>query len=292
MTAPSPNQRSPHPRVSRDELIAHLLATGLAGDVATTREENLRHYARFARRDPELLLGLDPLGDWTEAELLALMARRCGVRADAFHRHGQDTIDPERTVDALERLAVVLARTAAAGGGVLLGTGHPQRLQPMYAAFGRALRAAGCALRTPAHGRSFPMHTGEGVRRRGLDYREHVGVLVVYEGPASNNRGEGSRSPAEPVHSHSPQPVRIALAALAESGEPAPGLVLGDHGWVCAAGRLGLRAAGFADSNDPALFVAEEEGQVEVTVPLDDGLRPDCYRLPTAYVLQLAGLSQ
>ena len=278
--------------VSRDRLVSHLLATRLAGDVATAREENLRHYARFARRDPELLLGLDPFGGWTDAEVLALMARRCGVSADPFHRHGQDRIDPERTADALERLAAVLGRTAAAGGGVLLWTGHPGPLQPTYAAFGRALRAAGCTLRTPARGERFPMHTSEGVRRCGLDYREHVGVLVVYEGPASNNRGQSSRSPGEPVHTHSPQPVRIALAALAESGESAPDLVLGDHGWVCAAGRLGLRTAGLAASNDPAVFVAEEEGQVEVTVPLDDGLRPDCYRLPTAYVLQLAGLSQ
>jgi hypothetical protein len=278
--------------VSRDELISHLLATRLAGEVATPREGNLRNYARFARRDPDVLLGLDPLSDWTEAELLTLMARRCGVSPDPFHRHGQDRIDPERTADALERLAAVLGETAAATGGVLLGTGHPTRLQAMYAAFGQALRAAGCALRTPALGQRFAMHTSEGTRRCGLDYPERVGVVVVYERGASSKENEGPRSVGEPVHTHSPQPVRIALAALAESGEPAPDLVLGDHGWVCAAGRLGLRVAGFADSNDPAVFVAEEEGQVQVTVPLDDGLRPDCYRLPTAYVLQLAGLSQ
>ncbi|WP_042427008.1 phosphatase [Streptacidiphilus anmyonensis] len=278
--------------VSRDELVSHLVATRLAGDVATSREGNLRNYARFARRDPDVLLGLDPLGDRTEAELLALMARRCGVSPDPFHRHGQDTIDPELTADALERLAAVLGETAAGRVGVLLGTGHPGPLQPMYAAFGRALRAAGCATRTPARGQRFSMHSGEGTRRCGLDYRERVGVLVVYEGGASSNGREGSLAPGEPVHTHSPQPVRIALAALAERSEPAPDLVLGDHGWVCAAGRLGLRAAGFADSNDPAVFVAAEEGQVEVAVPIDDGLYPDCYRLPTAYVLQLADLSR
>nr|WP_084725393.1 phosphatase [Streptacidiphilus melanogenes] len=278
--------------LTRDELVSHLLATRLAGEVATPREGNLRNYARFARRDPDALLGLDPFGVWTEAEVLALMARRCGVNPDPFHRHGQDTIDPERTADALERLAAVLGETAAARGGVLLGTGHPTRLQPMYAAFGQALRAAGCATRTPARARHFSMHTGEGPRPCGLDYRERVGVLVVYEGGASSSGGEDPRSPGEPTHTHSPQPVRIALAALAERGEPAPDLVLGDHGWVCAAGRLGLRAVGFADSNDPAVFIAEEEGEVEVAVPIDDGLCPDCYRLPTAYVLQLADLSR
>ncbi|MEY9874097.1 hypothetical protein ABH931_003591 [Streptacidiphilus sp. MAP12-33] len=278
--------------VSRDRLVSHLLSTRLAGEVATSREWNLRNYGRFAKRDPDVLFGLDPLGAWRESELLALMARRCGVSPDRFHRQGQDTIDPELTADALERLARVLGETAAAKGDVLLGTGHPSRLLRMYDAFGRALRAAGCATRTPARGARFTMHTPEGPRRRGLDYRRHVGVLVVYEGPASTKQNEGPRSAGEPAHTHSPQPVRIALAALAESGETPPDLVLGDHGWICGAGRLGVRAAGFADSNDPAVFVGEEEGQVEVSVPIDDGLRPDCYRLPTAYVLQLAGLSQ
>jgi hypothetical protein len=47
---------------------------------------------------------------------------------------------------------------------------------------------------------------------------------------------------------------------------------------------------GFADSNDPALFVGEAEGRVAVTVPLDDNVQPHLYA-PVVDSL-LAGLPQ
>jgi hypothetical protein len=49
---------------------------------------------------------------------------------------------------------------------------------------------------------------------------------------------------------------------------------------------------GYADSNDPALFLAEAEGTVQVTVPLDDHVvSPRYYDPMTAYLLSEAGLS-
>ena len=94
------------------------------------------------------------------------------------------------------------------------------------------------------------------------------------------------------AHTHSPLPVRAALAAAAEAGGPLPELVIGDHGWVCGAGQLGIEAIGLADTDDPALFVGEAEGQVSVAVPLDDAVRSDYYRPLTRYVLNRACLSQ
>ena len=278
------------------ELYGHLMDSRIAGQVATPREHNLRNYARFARRDPDLLLGLDPAGSWTEAEVLALLARRCGVSPDPAHRQGQDTVDPELTIRALDAMAAVLRETAAARGRVLLGTGHPSRLLLFYRQLAAGLRAAGCALLTPARGQRFAMHAPEGARPALLDYVDDVGLVRVYEGNPPIG-APGSAAPdavgsATPVHTHSPQPVRIALAALAESGHNRPDLLIGDHGWACGAGRLGVRSVGLADSNDPAVFVAEAEGEVAVTVPLDDGVRPDCYGLLSAYVLQQAGMSQ
>jgi hypothetical protein len=46
-------------------------------------------------------------------------------------------------------------------------------------------------------------------------------------------------------------------------------------------------AIGFADCNDPALFVGEYEGVVRVAVPLDDGLDPAVYSPLGGYVLGL-----
>ncbi len=104
-------------------------------------------------------------------------------------------------------------------------------------------------------------------------------------GPVGSGRATGA-------HTHSPLPVRVALAAAAEAGGPVPELVIGDHGWVCGAGQLGFEAIGLADTDDPALFVGEAEGVVSLVVPLDDAVRSAYYRPLTRYVLNRACLSQ
>jgi hypothetical protein len=43
-------------------LRAHLVAARIAGDIATSRENNLRNYRRLAERDPRYLFGLEPAG--------------------------------------------------------------------------------------------------------------------------------------------------------------------------------------------------------------------------------------
>jgi hypothetical protein len=90
------------------------------------------------------------------------------------------------------------------------------------------------------------------------------------------------------LHTHSPQPMQLMLAAIEADGESPPDLVIADHGYAGAAGRAGVRTIGYADSNDPALFVGEAEGDVEVTVPLDDNVAPQLYGPMTAYVVARA----
>ncbi|WP_030822888.1 MULTISPECIES: phosphatase [Streptomyces] len=266
------------------ELRAHLLAARLAGVVGTTREESLRSYRLFAARDPRLLIGLEPERVWGERELLALMADRCGVSADSAHTFGHDVIDPGRTLAALDALAERLAVAAERGGPVLFGTGHPHRLLGFYAVLADALSAAGCAVLTPAQGRCVDITTRFGLRTYNLDYVRGVGLV----------RGATAERPGgEPgAHTHSPLPVRTALAAAADAGGPLPELVIGDHGWVCGAGQLGFEAVGPADVNDPAPFVGEAEGAVSLVVPLDDGVRSDHYLPLARYVLNRACLSQ
>ncbi|WP_309052276.1 phosphatase [Streptomyces sp.] len=270
--------------LSTGALRAHLLAAGLAGTVATTRETSLRSYRLFAARDPRVLLGLDPAGGWGEADLLRLMAEKCGVSDDPAHRSGLDVIDPERTVRRLDAFAARLGEAAARRAPVLFGTGHPHRLLGFYVALADALSSAGCPVLTPAQGRCVDMTTRFGLRTYVLD---HVrGVAFVREpGPPPDGRVPGA-------HSHSALPVRAALESAAESGGPLPELVIGDHGWVCGAGQLGIEAIGLADTDDPALFVGEAEGQVSVAVPVDDGVRSASYRPLTRYVLNRACLSR
>ena len=62
------------------------------------------------------------------------------------------------------------------------------------------------------------------------------------------------------------------------------GRLVADHGWAGAAAEAGVETLGYADCNDPALFLAEEEGKPVVTVPLDDNVRPHLYDPLSAYL--------
>ncbi len=270
--------------LSTGALRAHLLAARLAGPVATSREESLRSYRLFAARDPRVLIGLDPEWTWGQGDLIELMADKCGVSADPRYISGHDVIDPERTLEGLEAFAERIGRAAREGAAVLLGTGHPHRLLGFYAELADALSAAGCTVLSPAQGRCVDITTRFGLRTYNLDYVR--GVALV------RNEESGGAGAEPGAHTHSPLPVRTALAVAAESGGPLPELVIGDHGWVCGAGQLGFEAIGLADTDDPALFVGEAEGRVSVVVPLDDAVRSDYYRPLTRYVLNRACLSQ
>jgi hypothetical protein len=255
----------------------HLVAHQIAGDVATSREDNLRKYTMFADRAPGAMFGLEPRGGWDFADILDLMARRVGVSPDPSYRRGPDRIDAALTVAGLDRMAERLAAAASAPGArVIVATGHPAGLLPVHLAVVTALRNRGVRILTPASGWSYQAGPGTGSSHREIRYVDDVAMV--------SNRGELN-------HTHSPRPMEAMLRSLAEDGELPPDLVVGDHGWVGAAGQAGVTAVGFADSNDPGLFVGEEEGTVAVAVPLDDNVAPHLYAPVTTYLLSAAGLS-
>lgn len=152
---------------------------------------------------------------------------------------------------------------------MLFATGHPGGLLDVHRQTADALRLAGCEIiRIPG----------------GLTADE--GMVFQFAGVAMLERG------ATLWHTHSPEPMRAILDGLERDGRPQPDLVLADHGWAGCAGQRGLDSIGYADCNDPALFIGEAEGTLQVTVPLDDHVTdPRFYDPMTEYLLHEAGLT-
>jgi len=261
---------------SRKELRARLVESRIAGDVATSREDNLMKYGFLAAGMAKAKFGLTFVKSWGLGDILDLMAERVGVSPDPMFLRGADRIDPDLTVDGLDRMARHLGAVARPGARVIVATGHPAGLLPVHLAVAAGLRAAGAELLTPAAGFGYETNTRAGRVTRTIRFIDDVAVV--------STRGELN-------HTHSARPMEAILAELADDGEEPPDLVLGDHGWAGAAAEAGLTSVGFADSNDPALFVGEAEGKVAVTVPLDDNVAPHLYRPVTAYLLAAAGLA-
>ncbi|SKA31238.1 Phosphatase [Marinactinospora thermotolerans DSM 45154] len=261
---------------SRAELIDHLVRTGIAGQVDTPRQNNLKHYQRLVEGDPYHQFGLSFAHEWSFGEVLALMSKRCGVVADENYLWGIDTIDPDRTVDALEAVAERMAEAARNRERILLATGHPRNLLETYQGWKRVLTANGCQVVTAAAGHSYEIEGEHPPKTRVLTWREDVALVT-----------DGQ----QPRHSHHPFAMQAILADLTARGEPWPQLVIADHGFAGAAAQAGINVVGFADSNDPALFLGEHEGKLHTTVPLDDGYLTDDYRPLSDYVLSRAGLT-
>ncbi len=276
----------------RAALAEHLSRSRIAGSVATPRENNLLHYRLLADRDPYYLLGLDPSRDWTWQSVLELMAERVGVDPDPAYRSGADTIDPQCTLDALDRYAERLATAAARRETVLFATGHPDSLAPLYQCLADALRARGCPILRAGEGWEYEAAGRYGPRRLSIAYPPLAAADPEAAPPGERpDRGDVAMlvEQGRPVHSHAARPIRATFAALATSGRALPGLVVADHGWCGGAAQAGADAIGFADCNDPALFVGEHEGVVRVAVPLDDGLGPAAYAPLGAYLLARLG---
>jgi hypothetical protein len=252
---------------TREELVEQLVAVRLAGEVATPRANSLQHFQRLADGDPDFLLGLDLDRRWSFERIVGLMAERSGAPPTPGDGAGPDFIDPDRTVHALDRMAARLRQAGERGSTVLLATGHPGGLLATYCAVARALVANGATLLTvPA-----------GISAGNADVRQLDGVAVVQSGGGLQ-------------HTHSPAWMELVLDGFAAAGSPPPDLVVADHGWAGHAGRSGIDTVCFADCNDPALFVAEDEGMVLVTVALDDNLPYHCYEPMNAYLTARARL--
>jgi len=251
------------PDPSRAALRAHLLATRLSGDTATSRANAVEHAFQLADEDPDKALGLGRRGRDARGVLEAVAAL-CGCSSDPDDRDGPGVIAPDKTLEGLDAMAARLAKAAANRERVLIVTGHPTALPPWYRRVAHALEAAGCEILAPLEDERLERPRGI---LKGRDsgpklwrYFDEVGIFCI-----------GWRL----VHTHESWPMDALLDAVT------PDLVLGDHGFAGAAAARGVSTIAITDVNDPAIAVGWVDGLFEAVVPLDDNLPPRVY-LPLA----------
>ncbi len=255
-------------------LRGHLVASRLAGDVATSPRWTLDNCAKLVDGQPDYTFGLP---DWRDADLddaVAAVRAVCGGDPSAAaDPYGPGFIDPDLAVAAVAVHRDRLAAVARGGGArVLLATGHPTGLLPHYGAIARALQATGSELLAPLDDVLLAPEPGPR-GRRGIRFLD--GVACVHDGAALR-------------HTHL---ARFMEAMLDELGG-GPGvvdLVVADHGMAGAAIARGLPTLSIADVNDPALPLAQVRGRTDAVLPLDDNLAPRLFLPVTAAVLDWNG---
>ena len=261
----------------RAALASWLTAHQIAGAVPTDRASNLNNLRGLAARDPLYTFGVDVEDHWDEASIFELMVRRVGILPDPAVESGQDYIDVELTIARLDEYADRIRAAVEAGESFLFASGHPSALAWIHSGVARSVRHAGGTVLslTQALGEDF-VRAGETLVIPGVEggeVRQVEDVLVRYR--------DGNL-----LHTHYPEFMVAALEAFAEVGLT-PGLVVADHGWAGAAGRRGIPTIGIADCNDPALFLAEAQGSVEVVIPMDDGMPPALFYPVLDYILEI-----
>lgn len=252
--------------------MTHLDTTRITGDVATPREANLRNIQDFLASSEHQYMGITPGPEDTWDAVFSLMVAKVGINPDPTYTHGQDTISAQLCVDALERYAHIFGEVVRQGGRILFATAHPAAMPAVYTPMAAAARAHGAEVLTVAGG--IPWDTGD-VRA--------VGDVVMVE------QYGGLR------HTHRPEPMDLVLDQLeaahqADGVASLPDLVVTDHGMAGAAGTRGYRVIAVGDCNDPAVFVGQAQGVIDVVVPLDDNVPPQAYQPMTQFILARAGL--
>jgi Phosphatase len=242
----------PYPRA---ELVAALVAGGVAGPAGHPHHNVFGNIRKLVEHDPDKLFGLSGLPEpFGFADIVRLVGDASGVPIDELAEEGSPDIDAEAVLDACETMGERLSRAADRGDRVLFATGHPGDLDPLYGAIADLVERRGAEIARPAAGASW--------------FDDHVGHdwTIAYHGAVGMVTDED-----RPRHTHRPEAMRRMLA------EERPDLVVADHGFAGAAIEAGVETLSIADVNDPALIVAKAQGRTDVVVVLDDHVSADAY---------------
>jgi hypothetical protein len=241
------------------ELLAQAAAALASAGIVGPHQSHSRHNniskirALVEGREDDASFGMSGMTRYTPGEVLGFLAELTGCSSELELLEGSDTIDPERTVNAILLAARRLAYHAARGDMLLAVTGHPTGLLEHHIRVVDAYRSAG--------GKVLRLREDEklsfGKGRAEVRYIAGVGCLAD---------GASLR------HTHS----SAAMEALLGS-DPWPDVVLGDHGFAGAAIERVIPTVAIMDINDPALAIAWAEGKDVIVIPMDDNRPPRLY---------------
>jgi hypothetical protein len=237
---------------SEEALLSHLVASRLAGRVATSAAGSLTNCARLVDGDLDCTFGLSDWKDATYEEVVAAVQALGGtaLSADEPGDAGDGFIDPEATLRSISTHGRMLGDFVAGGGGrVVIATGHPGTLTAHYGTLAGALLGAGCHILRPLEDEGAP-----------ITYMDGVAALTL----------DGGRR-----HTHRPDLMQDMLERL--GGADGVDLVLADHGFAGAAIEAGIRTLSIADVNDPALPLAQARDRTSGVLLIDDGLDPSVF---------------
>jgi hypothetical protein len=231
-----------------------LASSGIVGaHQSHSRSDNIRKIHALTAGEKDASFGISTVARRSPEEVLSWLAELTACSPDIQELEGADTIDPNKTVDAIVRAAERLGAEAKKGSTLLAATGHPTGLLELYIRIVDAFVAAGGKVIRLKEEQKFPFGSGLGEIR----YLGNVGCLA---------RG------ASLMHTHSALPMEAILEE-----QPWPDIVLGDHGFAGAALERGIPAIAVMDINDPALAVAHGEGKDVTVIPMDDNRAPRLY---------------
>ena len=241
--------------ITLHEARSELLAAGITGPHQShSRQNNLSKIAAMLEGDADGSFGLSGLDRYSIGEVLSFLAELTGCSPDLEEGEGFDTIDPDRTVEALVEAGRRLGEAARQGSSLLAVTGHPTGMLEHHIHVVEAYRAAG--------GKILQLREEEEL---GIGKARHAEVRYI--GGVGCLADWGSLK-----HTHS----AAAMEALLEA-EPWPDIVLADHGFAGAAIERGIPTIAVMDINDPALAVAWADKRDVHIIPMDDNRPPRSY---------------
>jgi Phosphatase len=231
-----------------------LVASGIVGaHQSHSRRDNILKVHALTAGDEDASFGISTVTDHSPGRVLGWLAELTSCSPDLEDLEGADTIDPDKTMDAIVRAGLRLREEAAKGSTLLAATGHPTGLIELYMRIVDAYRAAGGKIVRLKEEQKFRFGSGLGEIR----YLGGVGTLA---------------RDASLMHTHSALPMEAVLEE-----QPWPDIVLGDHGFAGAALERAIPVVAVMDINDPALAVAHGEGKDATIIPLDDNRPPRLY---------------